>query len=321
MGTYVLKRLLLLIPTMLGLTIAIFVLLRIVPGDPAEFILGVHDPERGAQVTQQQLDDLRKQLGVDKPLLQQYVSWVWGLAHFDFGNSLRSGRPVSSEIAERLPLTLEMSILTLLLSTTIALPMGVLMATRQDRLPDYGLRVMSIFGLAVPSFWVGSMLILGLVSFFNWIPPLEFKQFWQDPARNLKQIMFPVMVSGILSTASVSRFMRSQMLEVLREDYVRTAWAKGLTERRVIIGHVLKNAMLPVVTIIGLQIAGLLGGTVIMETLFNLPGMGLRFIEAIRNQDYPVIQATVVLFATMLLLSNLVVDIAYAWLDPRVKYK
>jgi peptide/nickel transport system permease protein len=318
MRTYILKRLLLIIPTLLGVASLVFVIMRVIPGDVALLILG---GDQGSAIDQKQLDAVRKQLGLDQSLLVQFGTWLWGVVRFDFGTSLWTGQPVTQELLIRLPLSLELAFLATLVSVVIAIPLGMLAAVRQDTWVDYTVRVVSIGGLAIPSFWIGILCILGLVIFFGWGPPLEFTPPWVDPWANLSQLIWPVVTVGYRYSAVTTRMTRSTVLEVLREDYIRTAWAKGLRERAVVIRHALKNAMLPVITLIGTEFAFLIGGLVVTETVFTLNGIGRFVVDAVAHRDYPVVQALVFLIAFGFVIINLLVDLTYAWFDPRIRYR
>lgn len=317
MQEYTLRRLLMMIPTLLGVLLIIFVIMRVVPGDVASLIA-----TRGGEgvATEEEISNIREKLGLADPLPVQFVKYVWGLVRLDVGNSLWSGYPVVQDIVTRFPLTLELAILSVAISLAIAIPIGVLSAIRQDTMVDYIFRMMSIIGLAAPHFWVGVMVILFLSIYFHWIPPLGYTDFFVDPAKNLQQMIWPALVMGWGSSASVLRMTRSSMLEVLREDYIRTAWAKGLRERSVVFRHALKNAMLPVITIVGLHIGGALNGAVIMEVIFTLPGVGRLLIDSLNHRDYPMIQTLTVLFAFVYAFVNLVTDLSYAWLNPKIRY-
>jgi peptide/nickel transport system permease protein len=317
MRTYILKRLLLIVPTLLGVASLVFVIMRVIPGDVALLILGGDS----GQVDQKQLAAVRQQLGLDQPLLIQFGTWLWGVLRFDFGTSLWTGQPVTEELLIRLPLSLELALLATLVSVVIAIPFGMLAAVRQDTWVDYVVRVISIGGLAVPSFWIGILCILFLVIFFGWGPPLEFTPFWVDPWANFQQMVWPVVTVGYRYSAVTTRMTRSTVLEVLREDYIRTAWAKGLRERVVVIRHALKNAMLPVITLIGTEFAFLIGGLVVTETVFTLNGIGRFVVDAVAHRDYPVVQALVFLIAFGFVIVNLLVDLTYAWFDPRIRYR
>jgi peptide/nickel transport system permease protein len=318
MRTYILKRLLLIIPTLLGVASLVFVIMRVIPGDVALLILG---GDQGGAIDQKQLDAVRKQLGLDRSLLVQFGSWLWGVLRFDFGTSLWTGQPVTHELLIRLPLSLELALLATMVSVIIAIPLGMLAAIRQDTWIDYAVRVLSIGGLAIPSFWIGILCILALVIFFGWGPPLEFTPPWVDPWANLSMMIWPVVTVGYRYSAVTTRMTRSTVLEVLREDYIRTAWAKGLRERAVVIRHALKNAMLPVITLIGTEFAFLIGGLVVTETVFTLNGIGRFVVDAVAHRDYPVVQALVFLIAFAFVIVNLLVDLTYAWFDPRIRYR
>jgi peptide/nickel transport system permease protein len=315
MGTYLAKRLLLIVPTLLGAAALVFVIMRVIPGDVALLIFG---GEAGGQIDAKQLADMRHRLGLDQPLIVQFGTWLWGVLRFDFGNSLWTGRPVIEELLIRLPLSLELAIAATFVSVLIAIPLGMLAAIRQDTWVDYLVRIVSIGGLAIPSFWVGILCILMLVIFFGWGPPLEFTPPWIDPWANFQMMVWPVVTVGYRYAAVTTRMTRSTLLEVLREDYIRTAWAKGLRERAVVVRHALKNSMLPVITLVGTEFAFLIGGLVVTETVFTLNGVG-RFVVA--HRDYPVVQALIFLIAFGFVVVNLLVDLTYAWFDPRIRYR
>jgi peptide/nickel transport system permease protein len=318
MQTYIAKRLLLIVPTLLGVAALVFLIMRVIPGDVALLILG---GDQAARIDPKQLENMRRQLGLDQPLLVQFGEWLWGVVRFDFGKSLWTGRPVVEEVLIRLPLSLELAFLATMLSVLIAIPLGMLAAVRQDTWVDYLVRVVSIGGLAIPSFWVGILCILFLVIYFGWGPPLEFTPPWVDPWANLQQMIWPVVTVGYRYAAVTTRMTRSTVLEVLREDYIRTAWAKGLRDRAVVIRHALKNAMLPVITLIGTEFAFLIGGLVVTETVFTLNGVGRFVVDAVAHRDYPVVQALVFLIAFWFVIVNLLIDLTYAWFDPRIRYR
>ena len=315
MWTYLAKRLLLIVPTLLGVASLVFLIMRVIPGDVALLILGGD----GGNIDQAQLVAMHRQLGLAQPLLVQFGTWLWGVLRFDFGTSLWTGQPVVEELLIRLPLSLELAFLATGVSVLIAIPLGMLAAARQDTWVDYVVRVISIGGLAIPSFWVGILVILLLVIYFGWGPPLEFTPPWVDPWANFQQMVWPVVTVGYRYAAVTTRMTRSTVLEVLREDYIRTAWAKGLRERVVIFRHALKNALLPVITIAGLQLGALLGGTVIAETIFTLPGVGRFLIDSINHRDYPVVQCAVFLSAVIFIVLNFLIDVIYGLLDPRIR--
>ena len=318
MWQYIVKRLLLMIPTLLGAALVVFLLMNVVPGDIALLILGT---DQGGDINLQEVARLREHLGLDRPLYVQFLSWLWGVVRLDFGTSLWSGAPVLEELWIRLPLTLEVAILATLISTLIAIPLGALAAIRQDTWVDYGVRVISIGGLAVPAFWTGILIILLLVIYFDWSPPLVFVSPFQDPWENFKQLVWPIVTVGYRNAAVLTRMTRSTVLEVMREDYIRTAWAKGLHERMVVVKHTLKNSMLPVITLIGAEFAFLLGGLVVTETVFTLNGLGSFVVDAILHRDIPVVETLVLLTAFVVVFVNLLVDLFYAWLDPRISYR
>ena len=318
MRTYILRRLLLFVPTIFGVTLVVFIVLRIVPGDPALVMLGGFEGE--GTFTQQDLDNLRENLGLNDPIAIQYLNWIADAASLDFGDSFFTNTPIWDEVRPRLPLTLQFAFMAIFLAVIFALPMGVISAVRQDTWADYSLRVFAIIGLAMPTFWVGSLVLLGLSLQFNWIPPLGYTPPWESPWTNFVQLIFPAVALAYSTNAVTARITRSQMLEVLREDYIRTAMAKGLRERVVIYRHALKNASLPVITLFGVQFATLLGGSVVIESVFSLPGIGRLLIFSINVRDYPMIQFLVTFIAFIFLTMNLLVDLLYGWLDPRIRY-
>jgi len=318
MRTYLLKRLMLIVPTLLGVAALVFFIMRVIPGDVTLLILGGDSTGR---IDSQQIAALRHQLGLDQPLIVQFGSWLWGVLRFDFGNSLWTGRPVVEELLTRLPLSLELALLATIVSVLLAIPLGMLAAARQDSWVDYVVRVVSIGGLAIPSFWIGILIILFLVIRFGWGPPLEYTPPWIDPWANFQQMVWPVLTVGYRYAAVTTRMTRSTLLDVLREDYIRTAWAKGLAERAVVIRHALKNAMLPVIALIGTEFAFLIGGLVVTETVFTLNGVGRFVVDAVAHRDYPVVQALVFVIAGSFVVVNLLVDLAYAWFDPRIRYR
>ena len=318
MLTHLVRRLLLFIPVLVLVSALIFVLVRVLPGDVAVLILA--GPEGSSGVSQEALARVRADLGLDRPLHVQYLAWIGDVLRLNLGNSFISRESIVSEIGRRLPVTAEFAVLTLLISLLIAIPVGIISAIRQSTWVDYLVRVVSIAGLTAPTFWTGSLIILVLMVYFDWTPPLGYVTPLQDPWTNLQQMVFPALAMGYFYSAVVSRMTRSTMLEVLRQEYIRTAWAKGLRERVVVIRHALRNAILPVVTISGFQFGHLLGGSVILETLFALPGLGSGLIDAIQGRDYVVVQTFILLMAVWFLLTNLFVDLLYAWLDPRVRY-
>ena len=302
------------------LSVMVFGFLRIIPGDPALAILASGGTENLQTITEEQLAAVRARLGTDRPILVQYADWTKGLFLMDFGNSLVTGKPVWDQLKRRVPITLELSILSLFISTVVAVPLGVFSAIKQDTWADYVARFITLIGLATPNFWVAVMTIFILVLAFNWIPPLGYADLWDDPWRNFTQLIFPAIALGTSGMAFKARVTRSAMLEILHEDYIRTARSKGLPERLVVFRHALRNALLPLVTTLGGAIGDAISGSVVIEFIFGVPGMGRFLIAGIRAQDYSVVQAVVVIFGVMVLCANLVTDVMYAWLDPRIRY-
>jgi len=317
MNSYFVKRLLLCVPTLILVTMLVFVLMRLIPGDPAYLRLIGSDGD--AEFTQQQLDDLQAQLGTDKSLPEQYGRWIWGVVRFDFGDSMVYDTPISDDLKARLPITLELTVIALVLATIIAVPLGIVSAIFQDSWADYISRVVAIAGIAMPTFWTGILIIILLILFFGWLPPLGYASLWEDPLTNLQQMVFPAIALGFYNMALIARVMRSAMLEVFREDYIRTARSKGLSERVIIMRHALKNASLPVLTISGWQVGRLVAGTVVIEKIFLVPGMGKLLIDSIFARDFTMIQAIVLVVAVLVLGINLFVDLMYGWLDPRIR--
>ncbi|HXV49037.1 MAG TPA: ABC transporter permease [Candidatus Binatia bacterium] len=316
MGPYVVKRLLLMIPTLFGVAVLVFFMLRVAPGD----IVELKYAGSGAFAPKEAIERERAQLGLDKPLVQQFAVWIIGITRFDFGNSMWTGRPITDEIKIRLELSLQLALMATLVAILIAVPSGTIAALKQDTWVDYLVRVFSIGGLAMPSFWLGIVIILAFLILFKWIPPLTFTSFWTDPRANLAQLIWPALAVGYRYSAMATRMTRSAVLEVLREDYVRTARAKGLWERAVVVKHALRNALLPIVTVIGLEFAFLLGGLVVTEQVFNLNGIGMLFVESITRRDYTMTQALVLLVSFAFIFMNFLIDLLYAWLDPRIRF-
>jgi peptide/nickel transport system permease protein len=317
MLNYLIKRVLLMIPTILGVAVVIFVLMRMLPGDIVEMRLA----SEGSYVQQETIDMERAKLGLDKPLLAQFGDYMWGLAHFDFGYSMWTGRPVSYEIGIRFQLSLQIAVMSTIIAVLLAIPLGTLAALKQDTWVDYGVRIFSIAGIATPGFWLGIMIILAFLIVFHWTPPMVYTPIWVDPWANLSQLIWPALATGYRYSAVATRMTRSAVLEVLREDYIRTARAKGLWQQLILRRHALKNAMLPVITVVGLEFAFLLGGLVVTEQVFNLNGIGKLFVDAVTQYDYTLVQALVMIVATVFVMTNFVVDLLYAWLDPRIRYR
>lgn len=319
MGRYILRRLVTLIPVMIGVSLLIFIIMRIAPGDVAAMILVGEEGGQG-QADAEALNALREQLGLNEPYHIQYLDWMGGLIQLDAGTSLWTDRPVFEVLRGRIGVTFELALLAVLVSLVIAIPLGVLSAVYQDRWVDYLFRMISIAGLSIPNFWLGVITIIALTRFFNWSPPLGYTGFFDDPGTNIRQLFWPVVILGYSNAAIVARMTRSAMLEVLRDDYIRTARAKGLRGLTVVMSHGFRNALLPVITLSSLQFGNLIGGTVIIETVFTLPGVGRFLVDAITRRDYPVVQTIIVLSALAFVIINLLVDVLYAWLDPRIRY-
>ena len=313
MHQYVIKRLLLMIPSLLIVSFVVFSLARLIPGDVVDMMFE-------DQAYAKDIEEMRRKLGIDKPLLIQYIEWLGKIVRGDLGVSLWTKKPVLDEILARLPVSMELGLMTIGCALIMAIPIGVLAAVRQDTLQDYGARSLAIGGLSIPGFWLATLVVVLPSIWWGWTPAIQYISFRDDPTGHIAQLLLPAVILGFASAASVMRLTRAQMLEVLRQDYVRTAWSKGLRERIVVLKHALKNAMIPVVTIIGLQIANVAGGTVVMEQIFGLPGMGRFLIEAITQRDYPVIQGVNLALATVIIFMNLLTDLIYAFLDPRIRY-
>jgi len=316
MHKYVIRRLLLAIPVLIISSLIVFGLMRVMPGDALVALMG-----ESGNVGEKELQKLRKDLGLDRPYHEQYLIWVWQMVSLSPGDSIFTNEPIPVALRKSIPVTLELATLALILGLAIAIPVGVLSATRQDKPADYVGRVVAVSGLSFPDFWLGTLVITFAAIWFRWMPPIGYVSIWDDPWRNLQQFLLPAAVLGYRLSAATMRMTRSTVLEVLREDYVRTAWAKGLAGRMVVYKHALKNALIPVVTIVGGQLGTLLAGTVVVETIFALPGMGRLTVEAILFRDYPVVQTNVMLVAGVLVTLNLLVDLTYAWLDPRIRYR
>ena len=314
---YTINRLLLMIPTLFGVAVLVFVLLRLMPGDIVELRYLMD----GGQVSPEVLAQERARLGLDKPLWEQFVDWITGILVGDFGVSMWTGRPVWDEISSRFQLSFQVAIMATILATIIAIPLGTLAALFKDTWIDRLIQVFAIAGLAVPSFWLGMLIILGLLLTFNWIPPLTFKPFYEDPWHNLSQLIWPALAVGYRYSAVATRMTRSTILEVLQEDYIRTARAKGLRSQAVIYRHALRNALITPLTVIGLLVANLASGTVIIEIVFNVPGVGRLLINSVSRRDYPIMQGVILVTALIYIVASLVVDLLYSAVDPRVKYE
>ena len=318
MRAYLIRRLLALIPTMFFATLIVFCVIRLIPGDIIDLMISQHDFS-DIEVTRKTLEEA---LGLDVPLHIQYFKWIKGIIlHGDLGRSLWLDTQVSDEVLARLPVTLELAVIALIIGLAIAIPIGVYSAIRQDTAGDYAGRTFSILGLAIPGFWLGTMIVVYPSLWWGWSPPIELVTFREDPVENLKTFLIPGALMGLAMSAVTMRMTRAMMLEVLRQDYIRTAWAKGLKEKIVIIRHALKNALIPVITLIGLQLPVLIGGAVVMERIFVLPGLGLLMLEAIYQRDYPIVTGLMLVLGGIVLVINLLVDLSYGYLDPKVRYR
>jgi peptide/nickel transport system permease protein len=315
MSRYVAVRLYSMGLTLVGLTVLVFLMLRLVPGTVVEQMIGAD-----AVVSQAMVDELKRFFGLDQPWYVQYFAWVGRLAHGDLGTSWRTGKPVILLILERLPVTLELTALSVGFALALGMPAGILSAIRRDRAIDQVTRVGTLLGLSVPVFWQGTMLILFFSLYLRWMPPIVWVDLVTDPRRNLTIMLLPVVCLGTASAANIARTTRACMLDVLRSEYVRTAAAKGLARHVVILKHALKNALIPVVTVVGLQAGILLGGTVVVEEVFTLPGVGRLVLWSIYQRDYPVTQSTILFIAVLFMAINLAVDLLYRYLDPRIRY-
>jgi peptide/nickel transport system permease protein len=314
---YTINRLLLMIPTLLGVAVLVFFMLRVVPGDIVEVKLRGD----GGNVTQEVLDMERKRLGLDRPVLVQFKDWMIGLATLDLGKSMWTERPVIEEISLRLELSLEVAILATMIAVLLAVPLGAVAALMRDTWVDYAVRIITIGGLSIPSFWFGMLIMLSLLAFFNWLPPIVFTPIYVDPVANLTQLIWPAMAVGYRYCAVTARMIRSSLLEVMTEDYIRTARAKGVFEKLVVSRHALRNALLPAITVIGLEFAFLIGGLVVTEQVFNLNGIGQLFVQSVSRNDFMLIQGMVMMIAVFYVFVNLAVDLLYAAFDPRIRYQ
>jgi peptide/nickel transport system permease protein len=318
MFNYLIRRLLALIPTLLFASMIVFSIVRLVPGDVIDLMLIENDFSSTDLETRSQIEQA---LGLDKPIYVQYWYWLYNIVrHGDLGNSLWQDTSVVADISARLPVTIELGILSLLVALFIAIPIGIYSAVRQETVFDYIGRSFSILALAVPSFWLGTMVVILPAMWWGWTPPNNIVPFFEQPWENLKTFITPALILGASLSAVTMRMTRSMMLEVLRQDYVRTAWAKGLSERTVVLRHAVKNAMIPVVTLIGVLVPFVFGGTVIIEQIFQLPGIGQLLFDAVSQRDYPIIAGVFLIVGTMVILVNLAVDLCYGYLDPKVRY-
>lgn len=315
MQQYIFKRLLLMVPTLFLVALTIFVLTHLMPGDVVMIQL-----QGAGSFRPEDADRLRHELGIDKPYIVQLGQWLWGATHFDFGRSLWTQKPVTEELLMRLPVTMELAMLAFITSSILGVLFGIIAAIRQDTVADHGVRILAVAGLSFPDFWLGTLMILIPLLWFGYAPPNRYVPFWVDPAANL-QMMLPASTAiGARAAAGIMRLTRTTLLEVLRQDYIRTAWAKGLRERSVIYRHALKNALIPVITTMGTQFSRLLGGTVVIEMLFSLPGLGRLLLDSIVQRDLPQLQGNIMFIAVVFLFMNLLIDLSYGYLDPRIRY-
>jgi peptide/nickel transport system permease protein len=317
MWKYLTKRFLLMFPTLLGVAVVVCLLIRVIPGDVVELR---YAGDRGA-VSQDILDKERARLGLDQPVWKQFLTWVAGFPRLDFGTSMWTGAPIWEEIKLRFALSFQVAVMATMVAVALAIPLGILAALKQDTWVDFAVRIFSIAGLATPSFWLGIVFILTLLIVFKWLPPMVYTPFWVDPWQNMAQLVWPALAVGYRYSAVATRMTRSAMLEVLREDYIRTARAKGLVQKLILSRHALKNAILPVMTVIGIEFAFLMGGLVVTEQVFNLNGLGLLFVQAVAHRDYTLIQALVMMVAGFFIVVNFAMDVMFAWFDPRIRYR
>ena len=312
MAKFVARRMIYLIPTLIGISLIIFVLMRVVPGDVAAIMLGDYANPRDVR-------ELNETLGLDKPVIVQYMDWMWGLLRGNPGVSLYNGKPVLDELLRAVPVSLELAILGVLFSIALGMPLGLISAVKHDTGADQLSRLVSVLGISIPNFWLAILMLTFLALWFNWNPPVYYKSLFESPLENLQQMLIPMVTLGMFQMALVARMTRSSLLEVLRQDYIRTARSKGLSEQMVIYRHALKNALIPVVTVVGLNFGVLLGGIVVIEQITGVPGVGRLTLHAIDRRDFAQIQINVLFFGAVYAFSNLVVDIIYGYLDPRIR--
>lgn len=313
MGSYLIKRIISLIPILVGISILVFTILHLVPGDPASIMLGT-------EATPEAVAVLRAEMGLDKPLISQYLHWAGGLLQGDFGVSVHTGEEILPQILKRFLITLQLTIMGVVIGWTLAIPFGILSAIRSHSKTDKVIRILTLLGISVPNFAIGTLLLLGLSLYFNWFPPIDVVHFWDDPAEAFKVFILPAVTMGIVVAAGVMRMTRSAFMETMDKDFIRTARAKGNSQWTVVMGHALRNSSIPIVTIAGMQIGYLLGGSVIVEQLFSIPGLGQYVLDGIYQRDYPVVQGGVLFVALVFVLVNLIIDLIYTWIDPRIKY-
>ncbi len=316
MAKYILRRLALLVPTLIGMSIIIFTMVRLMPGDIVDELVGIDN-----QVTPEAKAELRRAFGLDDPIPVQYVKWVYQISQGDLGRSYRTRQPITEQLVRALPVTIELALLALSVSVVVAVPLGVLSATNRNGAVDFVVRLAALIGLAFPNFFLATLLLLGSSLLFHWVPPVFYISIFENPAKNLSQFAFPALSLAVALMAIEMRMARTSMLEVLRQDYVRTALAKGLESNAVNYKHALRNAFIPLITVIGIQMGGLLGGSVIIEQIFGLPGVGWYLLQGIQGRDYPVVQVTALFLAIVFAVLNLLVDILYGFLDPRISHE
>jgi peptide/nickel transport system permease protein len=315
-SSYIVRRLLLVIPTLLGAAVLIFFLLRIIPGD----VVQVKMMSDGGSASPDMVQRERVRLGLDKPIVIQFADWIKGLVTLDLGTSMWTGRPVIEEIGTRLELSVEVAVMAIVIGTSLAIPLGMLAAVFRNTILDYGIRVLVISGMAAPPFWVGMLIIIALLHYFNWLPPLTFTPIYRDPVANMSQLIWPAFAVSLRFIAVLARLVRASLIDVLSENYIRTARAKGLSERVVVCHHALRNALLPSLTFVGTEFAVLLGGIVVTEQVFNLNGLGHLLMEAVTRDDFILVQGIVMMLALVFVMLNLAVDLLYGVLDPRIRY-
>jgi peptide/nickel transport system permease protein len=322
MHKYLVKRMLMMVPTLIGAAILVFTLMHMIPGD----VCALRYAGTGGTFDVNQIEQCKEELGLNRPLLVQFFEWIGGFFIGDFGTSMWTDRPITEEMGPRVLLSLQVAVMATIISILISIPLGTISAVKQNSWIDYTVRCVSIAGIAMPSFWLGILIMLGLLAVSNslfgygWIPPIQYIPPLTDPIGNLTQLIWPALATGYRYSAVATRMTRSALLEVLREDYIRTARAKGVIEKLVVNRHALKNSMLPVVTVIGIEFAFLMGGLVVTEQVFNLNGLGKLFVDSVTNHDYTLTQALVMLVAFIFVVMNIVIDVIYAWLDPRIRY-
>lgn len=315
MAKYTLKRCLLLIPTLLLVCVIVFALLRVVPTSAVDYMV-YQLRTAGLEVTPEQVQAM---LGLDKPALIQFFDWFLGIFRGDLGQSLFQSESVWAIIKRCMPVTLELGILTLIFSNLISIPLGVLCAARQDSISDYVIRIISVLLLSLPVFWIATMVLVYPAQWWGYAPPMTYVSFFENPAQNLRMFLVPSLVGAFTQAGMQLRTVRTMTLETMRQDYIRTCWAKGVGEKRILFTHALRNAMIPIITMIGGAVAGLIGGSVILETMFNMPGIGAQVVAALEKRDYPLVQGCVLVFSIFVMIVNLLVDLAYKWVDPRVE--